>query len=77
MHLAQVPRTRMCGAPEYEYLTGPSAQRYDGNRWVLIVKPPFRGIGWDLFLYFPDQNYPRQGYGGSLERIGDWAYVHE
>jgi hypothetical protein len=34
-------------------------------------------MNWDMFLYFPKQNYPKAGYGGWLERIEDWAYVHE
>jgi len=30
-----------------------------------------------MMLYFPKKDYPEKGYGGSLERVGDWAYVHE
>ncbi len=30
-----------------------------------------------LVLYFPNRNYPQHGYGGWLEPVGDWAYVHE
>lgn len=25
----------------------------------------------------PKRNYPERDYGGTLERIEDWAYVHE
>jgi hypothetical protein len=28
-------------------------------------------------LYLPSGQYPEQGWGGTLERIDDWAYVHE
>jgi hypothetical protein len=43
---------------------------------VLLVST-LKGGSFDRFLYFPLQNYPEDGYGGSLERIGDWAYLHE
>ncbi len=45
--------------------------------WALQVLPPVFGVGFDLMLYFPKQDYPENGYGGWLERVGDWAYVHE
>jgi hypothetical protein len=50
--------------------------RYEGNSWVLIVQT---GVGWnfDRLMYFPNQRYPEQGYGGRLERLNAWAYVHE
>lgn len=76
-YLAGIPTTGMGGYPEYEYLTGSDAQEYGGNAWVLLVHAPGPGINFDMFMYFPKQNYPDRGYGGSLERIGTWAYVHE
>jgi hypothetical protein len=75
-YLPDVPRTGMPAYPEYEYVSG-DAGNWDGNPWVLLVRTPSEGINWDMFVYFPLQNYPRQGYGGSLERVGKWAYVHE
>lgn len=69
--------TGMAAYPQYEYHTGARAAQYDGNPWVLVVFTPSGGINFDEFLYFPLQNYPRSGYGGSLEQLGDWAYVHE
>ena len=41
---------------------------------ALVSRGPFN---WDLFLYFPNRRYPKSAYGGVLQRIGDWAYVHE
>ena len=67
----------MAAYPEYKYLSGEKVKDYDGNPWVLYVFTPSGGINFDQFLYFPLQNYPSHGYGGSLERIGNWAYVHE
>ncbi len=75
--ISKMPDTGIGAVQHFEYLTGENARRYDGNPWVLRIDPPQAGIGWDQFFYFPLQNYPERGYGGSLERIGDWAYVHE
>ena len=72
-----VPLTRMGAYPAYEYHVGSDAARYDGNQWVLVVNAPKAGLNWDSFIYFPLQNYPTQGYGGVLERVGKWAYIHE
>ncbi len=74
--LPAVPGTGMAAYPQYKYYAGDNAARYDGNPWVLVVRVAY-GLNFDQFLYFPLQNYPEGGYGGSLERIGDWAYVHE
>jgi hypothetical protein len=72
-----VPLTGMAAYPHYEYATGEKAETFDGNPWVLYVNTPNGLINWDMFMYLPLQNYPEKGYGGSLERIGDWAYMHE
>lgn len=77
-YLPTVPGTGMMAYPEFRYLTGTEAKdRFANNAWVLSVATPLGGINWDMMLYFPDQNYPDRGYGGSLERVDDWAYVHE
>jgi hypothetical protein len=75
-YLPTVPATGR-GLLEYEYLVGEKARVCGGNPWVLKVSAPCHPLGFDLFLYFPLQNYPATGYGGWLERIGSWAYVHE
>lgn len=76
-YLPLVPRTGMMAYPDYRYYAGTNAARYDTNPWVLVVHTPSGGINFDQFMYFPLQNYPTRGYGGSLARIRDWAYVHE
>ena len=76
-YLPVVPSTGIGASPKYRYLVGEKAGRYDGNPWVLIASPPCHPMGFDLLLYFPLQNYPDTGYGGWLQRIGSWAYVHE
>jgi hypothetical protein len=76
-YLQQVPRTGMMAYPDYHYYVGSAAQRHDGNPWVLVVFTPCGAINFDQFMYFPLQNYPKRGYGGSLARIRDWAYANE
>ena len=75
--IPKVPKTGLGAYPKYEYVAGDEAKRFDDNPWALYVFTPSGGINFDQFLYFPRQNYPKRGYGGWLERIGDWAYVHE
>lgn len=76
-YLGKVPRTGIMAYPDYRYEVGEDAKRYEGNPWVLRVSTPSGGINFDEFMYFPLRNYPSYGYGGSFERIGDWAYLHE
>lgn len=73
--IPSVPGTGMGAYPEYRYLV--NTTNWDGNPWVLTVFTPSGGINFDQFIYFPLTNYPPRGYGGWLERVGDWAYVHE
>ncbi|MEQ8851537.1 hypothetical protein [Gimesia sp.] len=77
-YLPHVPGTGMMAYPTYHYYAGAqSRERYQGNAWALVVPTGSGGFNWDQMLYFPLQNYPEHGYGGSLERVGNWAYVHE
>jgi len=59
------------------YLVGDEARAWGGNAWILQVYCPGPVKNFDTFLYFPNLNYPKEGYGGLIERVGDWAYVHE
>ncbi len=64
--------------PEFDYYPGPHAfERYHGNPWVLILQTPTGPLKWDMFLYYPLQNYPTLGLGGWFEKVDEWAYVHE
>ncbi len=73
--LTDIPNTGMGAYPNYSYSTNSSG--YLDNPWVIYVFTPSGGINFDQFLYFPLTNYPSLGFGGWLERVGDWAYVHE
>lgn len=75
--LPNIPQTGMGAYPEYEYKVGDEAQKFAKDAWCLLVETPSGGLNWDVFIYFPNQQYPKQGYGGVLERVKDWAYVHE
>ncbi len=70
-----VPSTGMGAYPEYRYTANPT--NFLGNPWALVVFTPSGGINFDQFMYFPLTNYPTNGFGGWIERVGDWAYVHE
>ena len=73
-YIAAIPS----GLPPLEIQSGPDTRkRYHGNDWVLSASVPWGFLNFDLFLYFPNQRYPESAYGGSLERIDKWAYVHE
>jgi hypothetical protein len=72
-----IPSTGMRAYPKYEYVAGEEAKQFDKNPWALYVFTPSGGINFDQFMYLPRQNYPKYGYGGYLQRLGDWAYVHE
>ncbi|MGE0657511.1 MAG: hypothetical protein AB7P09_17980 [Pyrinomonadaceae bacterium] len=75
--LPAVPNTGMGAYPAYRYSLLKDGVAYEGNPWVLRVDTPTGALNWDAFLYLPKQNYPTVGYGGVLERIEDWAYIHE
>lgn len=74
-YIDRIPETGIGAHPEFGYRVG-EPEQHDGNEWVLVVTPPCVA-GFDSFLYFPKQNYPTRGYGGGLEPVGTWAWVHE
>jgi hypothetical protein len=64
--------------PDLEIIVGATArEQYGGNEWALSALVSTGMINWDLFIYYPNQQYPESGHGGGIERIGRWAYVHE
>lgn len=75
--LQKIPTTGMRLYPEFEYFVGEDAREWEGNPWILRLHTPVSFLNWDQLLYFPLQDYPDTGYSGRLERIGEWAYVHE
>jgi len=74
-YLPSIPGTGMRAYPSYRYLSIKDVKSFEGNPWILKVDC-FTG-SFDTFYYFPLQNYPKHGYGGTFERMHDWAYLHE
>lgn len=74
--ISSVPTTGMGAYPKYQYELTNKANQH-GNPWIITIFTPSGGINFDQFMYWPLTNYPARGYGGWIERVGDWAYVHE
>ncbi len=61
-----------------EVLGQPDGSRVLRNTpWELGIDCPNGMLNWDVFFYWPTQDYPQRIYGGTVERIGAWCYVHE
>ena len=76
-YLAAIPPTGMTAYPAWRYL-GP-ADRPEGadfGSYELYVRTNF-GLNFDRFYYWPEQDSPEFSSSGRIERIGDWAYLHE
>ncbi|MFT5081644.1 MAG: hypothetical protein ACI84E_002310, partial [Planctomycetota bacterium] len=74
-YIAKIPQTQLQVYPDLDYRKRPTGK--GDNAWMLIVPTSIGFLNWDQFLYLPNGDYPRYAYGGGLELIGDWAYVHE
>ena len=77
LYLPDQPYTGFPLYPDYEYEVSSGEDSYPIKSYELRVKCPAGGFNWDVFFYWPEGNYPENIYGGYVERIGDWAYVHE
>ncbi|MEX0937774.1 MAG: hypothetical protein WDZ59_07925 [Pirellulales bacterium] len=76
-YVTEIPSTQMGAYPNYQYyLANEGPYDWIGNPWVLFVYAPCFGA-FDKFLFLPNHNYPDVGFGGPIERVEDWAYVHE
>ncbi|MCP3670559.1 MAG: hypothetical protein GY814_09020 [Gammaproteobacteria bacterium] len=72
---------RLHGMPVavFSELLGP----HDGSRvignvpWELRINCSTGFLNRDVFFYWPKQKYPKQIYGGDVEAVADWAYVHD
>jgi len=78
-YISEIPQTGIGAYPNYCYRTLLTEEVFkaNGNQWILYVDTPRGGSNNDLFIYLPLQNYPEKGFGGDLEKIDNWAYVHE
>ena len=76
-YLPEVPSTGMNSYPEYRIRIPEKPDELNGNPWAISVYASDWGHSFDQFIYLPNQVYPERGYGGFLEPIEGWAYVHE
>jgi hypothetical protein len=78
-YLSQVPGTGMGAYPNYEYerTSENTDPRVKQAGWELRVPCSSDPLNWDVFFYWPTRRYPTFIYGGSVKRIGEWAYVDE
>ena len=65
--------TGMAAYSQYEY----EVFKDGDSPWEISIPCSSGMLNWDVFFYWPSQKYPLQTYGGIVERIDDWAYVHE
>ena len=78
-YLKEVPHTGMGAYPDYEYKVSTREPGPDhlAATWELSVPCSIGILNWDVFYYLPTEKYPEHDYGGSVEPINNWAYVHE
>jgi hypothetical protein len=76
-YLPVVPGTGLPDFPRFDF--GRAQKPRDGleQEWELTIRCTWGFVSFDTFFYWPSQDYPQQIYGGWVERIGTWAYVHE
>jgi len=73
--IPKVPHTGMLGYGPYIYSKATKETLF--REYELMVSCGGLGINFDRFVYWPEQKYPKEMYGGVVELIGEWAYVHE
>lgn len=78
-YIKEVPHTGMGAYPDYEYKIStlePGPDHLEAS-WELSVPCSVGFANWDIFYYLPTEKYPNYNYGGYIEPIKNWAYVHE
>lgn len=73
--IPQIPTTGMGAYPEYQYEV--FDDKGSASLWELRVPCSVGMLNWDVFFYWPREKYPSHIYGGWVEAMGKWAYVHE
>jgi hypothetical protein len=78
--LPAVPTTGASGFRHFRYHRSGGGWTFPHGHappYELRVETPKGYLNWDCLVYWPTQNYPVRMYGGRVERMGAWAYVHE
>jgi hypothetical protein len=80
-YLPYVPQTGIGAYPQYNYGVSDLASENNaqGDAWMIVIDTPSAMINFDVFIYLPNQDYVSAGreYTGLVERIDDWAYIHD
>ena len=74
-YIPERPYTGIPIYPNYQYESASSSEG-EIEEYELKVYCS-HGMSFDSFFYWPKKEYPQRIYGGEVQRIGDWAYVHE
>ncbi len=72
--MERIPSTGLLAYPEFSYRRAGTDDDFSG--YELRVTCPVGPFQSDVFVYRPGASYPELLYGGRVERIADWAYVH-
>jgi hypothetical protein len=78
-YLPRIPDTGLMADPDFYYeraVQGEWLASY-GVGYDLSVSCSTAVLGWDSMHYWPTGEYPDQAWGGVIEEIDGWAYVHE
>lgn len=73
-YLPAVPSTGMGAYPSYEYDV---VDTTSGKQWELKVPCSVGFLHWGLFFYRSTEKYEAHEHGGTVQRMGNWAYVHD
>lgn len=72
--IKKVPSTGMGAYPRFEF----DVLELDGKKvWELKVPCSIGFVNWDVFFYRSSKKYETREHGGTVTKMGDWAYVHE
>lgn len=73
-YLAEIPATGMIAFPDLRYRRGDAKNRLP--RYELRIQTSAGFLNFDALYYRPN-GYEDLKSAGEVERIGDWAYLHE
>jgi hypothetical protein len=76
-YLSALPPTGNAIFPEFRYRPPGSDRIWTIPDYELFVPTPIGALNWDQFVYRPAHDYPDEHAPVAVERVGDWAYLHE
>lgn len=72
-YIDKIPYTGAVGYPDYEYEVATDGGYF--KTYEIRVQTPPNFWDRDIFIFWPEENYPAQIYGGNVRLIGDWVYI--